>query len=362
MPFEIDIIGVKKRGNADAIAMRWKDESTGQFIRGVYDCGSMDHGKQLIDILQKYYFESYEPDFLDFAICSHADRDHVSGMKELMQAFDIGALYMNRPWKYKKELLDYLDDGRRTPHGLSEHLYDNYKALKAVEDQARACRIPIYDVLQGETIENRLIVLSPSSDFYMEQLQMSSKTPDPTGSKKDSARKLVEAVIGMIRSVWEHDDLHEDVSTSPENEMSVVMLAEFDEATVLFTGDAGKEALAQSVDFANGRGMDLRHVRYYQIPHHGGRHNLTPSIMTQLVGPIVSRDAMTGKSAFVSVGEREDYPRRSVVNAFIRRGVDVWKTNGGNLLISRGMPGRDGWNPVNPETFSSKVERWNNNE
>lgn len=32
----------------------------------------------------------------------------------------------------------------------------------------------------------------------------------------------------------------------------------------------------------------LTEVNFYQIPHHGSRHNLSPSIMNKMVGNIVS--------------------------------------------------------------------------
>ena len=42
-------------------------------------------------------------------------------------------------------------------------------------------------------------------------------------------------------------------------------------------------------------------MKFLQIPHHGGRHNVSPSILDRLIGEIVDEDETIGKTAFVSV-------------------------------------------------------------
>lgn len=63
-------------------------------------------------------------------------------------------------------------------------------------------------------------------------------------------------------------------------------------------------------------------------------------------------------SVVVSTADNHDYPRKMVVNAFLRRGVEIFATKGRTVRHNYGMDSRDGWSAVEPEQFSEKVEDW----
>ena len=99
-------------------------------------------------------------------------------------------------------------------------------------------------------------------------------------------------------------------------------------------------------------------VGFIQVPHHGGRHNISPSILNRLIGDVVEEGETTGKTAFVSVANSSDHPLQMVVNAFTRRGVRVYQTKGNIIHHHRDMPNRLGWTTLEPLGFEQKVEAW----
>jgi len=97
----------------------------------------------------------------------------------------------------------------------------------------------------------------------------------------------------------------------------------------------------------------------HQIPHHGGRHNVSPSILNELVGPKATVNTTPTKIAIVSVSKNSDHPRKMVVNAYLRRSAKVYEARDKVLRHHNGaMPERAGWTPAERLRFSEQVEEW----
>lgn len=368
MAYEIDFIGVGSdvKKDADAIAIRWRDESDIYHI-GIYDGGLQAHGEKMVEHINQYYFENENNISIDFVICSHSDADHTSGLKYVLENLDVKALYMNRPWLYVDDIIESvnieLTDGRITPNSLTERLREKYKYICELEEIATEKEIPIYSVFQGDIIEERLTVLSPTREMYLQLMVESEKTPI---KEVEATKKISESFIGKafeyIKSLietWKKEELKEGVSTSAENEMSVILLGRMTEENFLLTGDGGLRALGVANDYSQSIGISIRDtVRFIQVPHHGGRHNISPSMLNTLIGEIVEEGEEIKKVAFVSVAKDSDHPLQMVVNAFTRRGVKVYKTSGNIIHHHKNMPDRDGWTTLKKMEFSRNVEEW----
>lgn len=144
-------------------------------------------------------------------------------------------------------------------------------------------------------------------------------------------RSFGATIRSWVQAVWHRDSLEEPApgAVSPENNSSVVLLLRLGGRDLLFTGDAGVEALTEAANRAAALGIDLKGCHFYQIPHHGSRRNLGPTILNQIVGPIVT-PGVNGRTAFVSAAEdgAPKHPSQRVVNAFNQRGVKVVPTQG----------------------------------
>lgn len=366
MAYELDFIGVdKETDDATAIGMRWKNPD-GSYTVGVFDGGTSAYGEALKDHMIQYYFDGQEGGYIDFVICSHPHGDHSMGLRTILENFEVGKLYMNCPWDYADELYERIKDHRMTSKTLAEHLRTIYDKTAVLEEMAQERGIEICSAFEGTPIADKLTVLSPSKEFYLEMIAESEKTTMlESVSEQENAGLLhcvaeaAKRVFNWIAEAWNADSLRENVSTQPDNETSTVILGEMDDETFLLTGDVGVRGLTQAMDYADSLGKGIReNVTVYEIPHHGGRHNVSPSIMDRMVGGIVEQGVETGKQAIVCTGQGSDHPKRMVTNAYLRRGVKVHNASGHIIQHHRGgMPSR-GWGSSTPVEFFDEVEEW----
>ena len=234
-------------------------------------------------------------------------------------------------------------------------LRETYPYVAKIEDKAIKKQIPIYDLFQGQEILKRITILAPAPSFYFDLLCESNKIPDPT--KTYSLESSLQESQGILRDEWKNEYLTTTNETSSENEMSIVCFIHFDDENVLLTGDAGIRNLRQVITYLSKHGITpTADIDVYQVPHHGGRHNLTIDVMNDLVGDILEEDIDTGRKAFVSTSKNSGYPRKVISNSFIKRGIRVYSTNGSSIRHHKRMGKRVGWSSVACENFSDYIE------
>lgn len=136
---------------------------------------------------------------------------------------------------------------------------------------------------------------------------------------------------------WANESLGDERETSEQNESSVVIYGRFNGSSILFTGDAGKKALSVAWLYSLQCGINLQKCSYYQVPHHGSRQNVSPQILEMILGPRALLPTAPARFAIASVAAgAEDYPRKSVANAFFRRGVSISRTAGSTVSVRLG--------------------------
>ena len=362
MAHEIDLLAVGDRERSgDAIALRY---SEGQAYRiHVIDGGDQAAGVRMVDHIRKHYGN---PTRIDAVVCTHGDDDHSSGLRRVIEQFDVGGIWMNRPWLYASSIIDDFKDRRMTVASLERHLREEYPILAEIENSAEGRGIPIREVVQGETV-GAFTILAPSRERYINLIPEFSRTPEQAESHRSHsstrtnplarAAQSVRDAAGWVLETWGVETLEENPETTASNESSVVQMAQLDDKRVLLTGDAGVIALDEAADYAEACGYNPPGIDFIQVPHHGSRHNVSPSSLDRWVGPRLSKGASRGTEAYASVAnETKTHPRKKVVNAFIRRGAKVYSTNGTSIRHHRGMPPRQGWGPITALEFSERVE------
>ncbi|MGH9970590.1 MAG: ComEC/Rec2 family competence protein [Pyrinomonadaceae bacterium] len=364
--FEVDFLPVGNGSRSgDAIALRYG--SAGEYKTLVFDGGTKEAGLALVDHIKKYYATTR----VDYVVNSHPDTDHASGLLAVLEHLEVGELWMHQPWNHSSLIRGYFRDGRITDDSLSERLRDSMAAAFALEQLAEQRGIPIYEPFRGAMIDNHFLVLSPEENWYVHEL-ICEFQKSPEQKKADAAARL--GLSGMYKAVaevgrkavawvaeeWGIETLREDGKTSSENESSVVLYGQIDGKGILLTGDAGIRALTATADFAEANGLSLPNsIQFAQVPHHGGRRNVSPSVLDRIIGQRRATPGLTDKVAFVSASkESTTHPRKAVVNAFIRRGANVIATQGEAKCFRHNMDARAGWFPAVPLTFSNQVEAW----
>jgi beta-lactamase superfamily II metal-dependent hydrolase len=356
--FEIDFLPVGEgERSGDAIALRYG--LPGAFKVMVVDGGTKASGEKLVEHIRL----RYDTNHVDYLVNTHPDADHASGLEVVLENMTVGQVWLHRPWNYPEQIIHWFGDGRITVPSLAARLQDAMTHAYRVEELALQKHIPIYEPFTGSTI-GEFHVLSPTREWYMDIIAHFDKTPETTkaaplsgGFLMRAMEQLVEKVQSWVDERLDLETLSEDAETSFDNESSVILYAYLDGKGIFLTGDAGVQALTRAADLLNSYKFDIpTSLSFIQIPHHGSRHNVNPTILNRLLGPIVGANPASTKYAFVSAGAKSStHPRRIVTNAFKRRGWRVYEAKGNYRSFHHKMPVR-GW-PEAPEVpFYDKVE------
>jgi beta-lactamase superfamily II metal-dependent hydrolase len=351
--FEIDFLEVGNTGNGDAIAVRYGQHGGTQYIH-VVDGGYSEDGTKLVDHIKEHYGD---PSFIDHVVLTHPDGDHAAGLKAVLEEFEVGTLWMNRPWKHLDDLMSRFDY-EYTETGLRQRLRSDFPHTAQLEDMAEELGIEIRDAFQGQQI-GEFTVLSPSYATYLDLIVASEKTPEP---EREAAIKgnIFERAVTAFKNIlveWGHENLKGDTEgTSPENESSIVQYANLCGEKILLTGDAGVRALDEAHDFATQAGLTLPGLNRFQVPHHGSRRNLSSEVLDKWLGEkLAAQSSSTTFTAMVSANSKsKDHPKKAVVRALIHRGAKVVRTNG--ALCSHNNGSNRGWSTATPMDYPSDTE------
>lgn len=354
--YEIDFLDVEAKKSGDAIPIRY---SLGGSTRiHVTDGGFQDIGEAIVKHINKYYDN---PSHIDALVVTHPDGDHAGGLRILLDEYEIGELWMLRPWLYAEELIDRFSRFTSVDN-LIRRLKELYPNLVALEELADEHSVPIYEPFQGAKI-GHFLVMAPTKRRYLDLIVESDKTPAATATEQlltllEQARGVMEKAVKLILAAWGKETFPDD-DTSAENNMSVIQYTKLNGERILLTGDAGRAALAEAADYAPNIGLSLPGINRIQVPHHGSRHNVSTEILDRWLGPRISEkpDSDDFKfSAIVSAAKTdEDHPRKSVVRAFIHRGGKVVTTGNGGICIYNNAPER-GWSPAKPLPYPEEEE------
>ena len=345
--FEVDFVKAGDNKSGDAIALRYRRNNETQTSVHVVDGGYTEDGQKLVDHINSQYGS---PERIDNVILTHPDRDHAGGLMTVLESFEIGTLWMNRPWNHIADLLPMFEY-EYTEEGLVQRLKRDFPNTAALEKAAENLGIEVRDVFQGTNIGG-FLVLSPSRDFYLELVVASEKTPEAEreASFTGQVYSFVRQAIRSVSALWgvETGLLGGTEGTSAENEMSVIQLGIFSSGNILLTGDSGVKALDEAYNYAIQLGIQLPGLTHFQVPHHGSRHNLSTEILDKWLGqrlPSMPSPGQYTVATLISAHENdEDHPRKSVVRALWHRGANVCSTEDKDFIYWKptGQPFRSG--------------------
>lgn len=358
MGIEIDFLPVGEKGKSgDAIAIRFGNLHGSRAEQTVLtvDGGTADSGDALVEHVKQYYGTST----VDIAILSHPDNDHASGMRAILEGLTVRTVLMHRPWLHSDAIHHAFDDGRVTPDSIAQRIRENLAVAHEIETIATQKGVPIIEPFEGVTLNQGIIrVLGPNENFYRELLARYDFMP--TAKSLPTLASFAERAVNWLAETWDAELLREPDSeaTSAENNSSVVFLITLENRHYLFTGDSGVPALSRSLDYAATMAVEWRNIQFFQVPHHGSKRNIGPSVLNRLFGLPTSQIIVPSRSAFISAAAEGEpkHPSKRVINALIRRGVKPFVTAGAGKWHYVNAPNRAGWGPVEALAFFARVE------
>lgn len=186
----------------------------------IYDCGHEEHAKQVIK-----YMDTHNYSKATF-ILSHNDSDHFNGLQTLLDADKIDKIITTLLLKYVDQILDEIDDNRKTRNSLKNQILDKYDNI------AKLSGYPIKDYYEiNPQITSNVKLVGPSFEY-------------------------------MISAVAKHLDTTEGDTVdqeSPYNATSLLVEVAVNGKKLLLTGDCAFSPIENLVTDYD----------YIQLPHHG---------------------------------------------------------------------------------------------
>ena len=313
-------------GNADSIFVRCHTQ-------GVKTNVLIDGGRKTHADAVRSFLRGRGESEIHHLVCSHHHADHAGG---LIQLVEDKTLTIHRAWVNTAEIMaDRADLGAYAARGYGK-LVETLRASKQTQTELIGAinkrGITLSVPWSGQAI-GPLIVLSPTPDFYQQQLD---KIKQESLAKALNDRYLRKQLKDMFEVTFGNQVLYgkqasedEEESgelgadpTSPENEVATVLCLPWTTADNtkrydLLTADAGTEALKSIMTISEAGNHFLKGLSWMQLPHHGSRRNLTEAIL----------DYFKPKVSFVSAEGGPKHPSKQLINAVNVRNGEVYSTH-----------------------------------
>lgn len=369
MPCEVEFLPVGDASKAgDAIVVRYGSEASFKLM--TIDGGTQDSGENLVAHVRQYYGSNA---IIEHAVLTHSDADHASGLREILRELPVVNLWLHMPWLAAATARPYFANNNWTDEGLAKSLRKEYDIIDEIVSLALEQKTNLYQPFAGKNI-GPFKVLSPYEYAYPLLLPQFDRTPDPNQAAlervgwwigkqpsrfmKALASLTESAAQNWVKETWSYERLKDGGQTGASNESSVVMFGDFGPGRrILLTGDAGVIGLTLAKRYAESIGLDITKPNCIQIPHHGSRSNVGPTLLNQLIGPIKLEGSAPHFYAYCSVPvDDRKHPRKMVLNAFTRRGAEVLLTQGNRKVFWGGFNPRPGYESASGFPFSDRVE------
>ncbi len=359
MGYEVDFLGVGEESKSgDAIALRFgnlhgsRQEQTVVIIDG----GFKNTGDLIVDHV-KNHFGTQE---VDIVINTHPDQDHINGLETVLNQLNVKELWIHKPWEHNQGLAAKFSDGRITDNSVGECLKENLEKACSLIRLAQSKGVIVREPFTGEQDASGMLkVLGPSQDYYESLIPDFDGMPE-RASLIDSVESFLERAASAIKrffATWGDDYIDDNGVTSAKNNSSVITQLIVDGRRLLFTGDAGIQALEHAADQID-LCMSGAELKFIQIPHHGSRRNIGKTVLNRLVGQPVAQGESRGITAIASTSKLGEpkHPRKAVLNAFTHRGVRVLATRGTGICHFHDAPVRSGWSGLESEPYHFEYE------
>lgn len=360
-------IGDKQCGDSIAIRL-WDTENPDNQKIIVVDGGYTNDWEQVVALVR----DRFKAQKIDLVVSTHLDKDHIGGLVGVVEHIPVDSLWMHLPWDHSDEFLAARQDEFDTINitkKLKLSLQNSNDLLLAAEAAGITPEEP-FAGKQYVTDFGTLTVLGPTRAYYEELVPQildksvskasASNVAATTGLYSEIAKIIGQAKEAGQKILEDHhiETLSDKGDTTPSNNSSTVLLLELlDGSKLLFTGDAGKQALENAYLEYERHGHTTGELSFVQVPHHGSRRNVGPSILNKFLGERTNDKDHRRGTAYVSAVEScevHGHPKKVATNAFTRRGYPVFHTAGQALKHGHDLDGFNG--DVSPLPLFTEVE------
>lgn len=187
----------------------------------IYDCGCEEHARRVVEYMDEHAYSKAK------LVLTHNDADHFDGIPYLIDQGVLSEVYTLLLLKYKDELLDRVNDKRRTRDSIARRIAEIYDNIYSLSEQ-----VILKDIFTDTLVADGITIPGPDKEYSL----------DAVAKRIDSR---------------ESDDIDKETIV---NAVSIQLSVNFgDMKKLLLTGDSSFEALKDN----------LKDHSAIQLPHHG---------------------------------------------------------------------------------------------
>lgn len=139
----------------------------------IYDCGSEEHADRIIKYIDSKGIQKVK------VILSHNDSDHFEGILKLIDEGRVEKVYTILLLKYVDELLEQIDDGRKTRNSIKQQILKDYSNIAELGGLGI-----LEDIWECKNIIDEIDIVGPSKEYMIKAFAKALDTTD--GDTKDS--------------------------------------------------------------------------------------------------------------------------------------------------------------------------------
>lgn len=187
----------------------------------IFDCGCVEHAERVIEYMDDRGYTTAK------LVLSHNDADHFDGIPYLIDQGALSEVYTLLLLKYKDELLDLVNDKRRTRDSIAERITEIYDNIYSLSGD-----VTLKDIFVDTEVAAGITIPGPRKDYAL----------DAVAKRIDSR---------------ESDDIDKETIV---NAVSTQLSVDFGTGKrLLLTGDSSFAAIENTV----------KNHSAIQLPHHG---------------------------------------------------------------------------------------------
>jgi ribonuclease BN (tRNA processing enzyme) len=232
----------------------------------IFDCGCEEHAMRVVECMEA---NSYQKAKL---VLSHNDADHFDGIPYLIEQGVLSEVYTLLLLKYKDELLDRINDKRRTRDSIAKSIEEIYSNIYSLSGE-----VTLKDIFTDTNVATGITIPGPDKEYSLEAV-----------AKRIDGR--------------ESDDIDKETIV---NAVSTQLSVDFGSGKkLLLTGDSNFKAIESTVKSHSA----------IQLPHHGKLSQAEEIFAVKDNATIYYVSDNTGDSNGGSNKLREKYPRARVIH------------------------------------------------
>ena len=150
----------------------------------IYDCGCEEHAKRAEQYMKNSGYKTAK------IVLSHNDSDHFDGIPYLIDRGLITDVYTLLLLKYKKELLNLINDKRRNRESIAksiEEIYNNIYSLSG--------KVALRDIFRDTNVASNITIPGPSKEYALNAV---AKNIDSRQSDNIDKETIVNAISAQL--------------------------------------------------------------------------------------------------------------------------------------------------------------------